>query len=263
LSTYYALVMAAVVFLFLIACDAIIQSSIIEIVTTTLLNFALFFYSIVQWYQAKHITSSQDTDVQQLVDYFLMAAEVAVIIFMGCACAAWCYLTYRLYYVFGWSQFKELGADVGMRAQLKIYHIYMMLLKVDVFFSLGFSIQYIFLVTRGPFATPTGHATTVHAGVAIPLNTALLVLGYLAVSREHNWLLVTFLVSLAACMGYMISKLVDIAQHAGTDTESPDGVSKYTGAEFSLTFFEVITLLLIATTFAVAVLNFRNFGKGL
>ena len=86
------------------------------------------------------------------------------------------------------------------------------------------------------------------------------------------------LIAFSGGIGYLISKLVDVI----TNT-----TPKYEGSKKSLTFFgefhalrsfclgmhwfcsclrfsaEVITLALSIATFVVAILNFRNFGKGL
>ena len=63
--------------------------------------------------------------------------------------------------------------------QLTLYHIFLMLLKVDVFFFNGFTIQYLVLVLLG-----NADQTTIlfHACFVTPCTIPLLILAYYSVS---------------------------------------------------------------------------------
>ena len=68
-------------------------------------------------------------------------------------------------------------------------------------------------------------------------------------------MMAALLFGLSAGIGYLVTKLVDLATN-------PDP-TKFLGARRSLGWFESFTLLLAMATFVLAALNFRNFGKGL
>lgn len=109
-----------------------------------------------------------------------------------------------------------------------LYHIFIMLLKLDVFFFIGFSIQFLVLVLGSSASTNMVDILT-HGLIAFPGALALLVIAYMAVHRESKILMYATLVGLLAGAGYLISKLVDISRNGETD--------KYSGCSKSLAWF--------------------------
>ncbi|KAI8905699.1 hypothetical protein DFJ77DRAFT_478681 [Powellomyces hirtus] len=257
LTIYHSLFIVAQVTQWVLVADALWNSSTIQMISTTVFNFALFAYSALQFRQADDIgEKSISLNVPGLpAAHPTSTWEVVTIIAMGVFCLGWFVITQRLYRVFGWSIFKNLGADISVRNRLKMYHVYMMLLKLDVFFFVGFDIQFLALVILNDAVTQDESDKWTHGLIAIPLTIGLLVIAFIAVRRESKVMMTATLLGLSGGIGYLIAKLVDVAQKGAT--------SKYSGSRKSLTFFESITLALSIATFIVAILNFRNFGKGL
>ncbi|KAJ3011351.1 hypothetical protein HKX48_006881 [Thoreauomyces humboldtii] len=259
LTVYHALFIVAQAFQLVLVADAVITSSMIQMVSTVFFNFALFAYAGLQYHQASSIG---DLAANTLTGFTLPAPhptkglEVVVIIGMALFVTGWLVITQRLYRVFGWSVFKELGADIAVRNRLKLYHVYLMLLKLDVFFFLGFDVQFLVLVIINQASAGSSEKYT-HGLIAMPLTLVLLVISYVAIRRESRILMTLTCLGLSGGIGYLIAKLVDISQNTEANKD------KYTGSKASLTLFEVITLLLCVATFIVALLNYRNFGKGL
>ncbi|KAI9104096.1 hypothetical protein DFS34DRAFT_306313 [Phlyctochytrium arcticum] len=251
LTIYHVLFIFAQFFQWILAADAVYTSSMIQLVSTTLYNVALFGYSLMQFKQARDIGIKLGLD-NPLSTHPTLVPEIIVIIAMSIFALGWVLISQRLYRVFGWSIFKSLGADITVRNRLKMYHIYMMLLKLDVFFFLGFDIQYLVLVLLN---NEDESLRWTHGLIAIPFTFILLILAYFAIRRENNIFMTLTLLGLSGGIGYLISKLVDVIKNG----DSP----KYSGSRNSLTFFEAITLALSIATFFVGIINFRNFGKGL
>ena len=105
-----------------------------------------------------------------------------------------------------------------------------MLLKFDVFFFIGFSFQYIFLVIMRPDNQESSTELWVHALLATPCSVGLIIVSYLAVRRENRYLMYATLLGLLVMIGYLLSKLADIYGANAT-------TSKFVGSRNSLTWF--------------------------
>jgi len=123
------------------------------------------------------------------------------------------------------------------------------MLKFDVFFWLGFSIQFIGLVLKHD---DFEFGLTI---AALPLSMLLLLQGHLAAKHESKWMMWSFLVGLAAGFAYFIYKLVTILIRQNEEALKP--VVK------SLSIFTCISIVLLITTFIWAVMVMMNFDRGL
>ncbi|KAI8809878.1 hypothetical protein BJ742DRAFT_737849 [Cladochytrium replicatum] len=256
LTTYHSLVICALFFQLLLSFDAVLNSSLMQLIATAVFNIALFGYTVTQWSQASSVLNPKEVAATiaknaTFVYHNTLYFEYAQIAIMGIFAIGWCFISFKLRRVFGWSVFKELGADFAVRRRLTYYYVYMMLLKLDVFFFLGFVAQYLFLVL--PIKDKNDTVFYINAAVSFSAVIILLLVAYFAVRRESNWLMALLLLGLAGAMGYLVTKLVEIFV-------SP---SFYVSTKNSMTLFEVLTILMCLATFVVAILNFRNFGKGL
>ncbi|KAI8924831.1 hypothetical protein BC831DRAFT_463371 [Entophlyctis helioformis] len=253
ITVYHGLFVCGLVFQFVMAYDAIFNMSVIQLVTTSIFNWSLAIYSIVQSSQAANLLDNVPARlVRNVGPHPTTTTEIIIMVVMFVFAVGWVYLSYQLYKVFGWTLFKEMGADINVRNQLMVYHVYLLLLKLDVFFFLGFSFQFLFLVL-----TTQGSTTDfiLHAAVATPGTVVLLALAYFAIRRESKVLMITTMVGLLGGGAYLVSKLVDVY--------SPANEAKYSSSKRSITFFIILALLMTAATLVSAFLNYLNFGKGL
>ncbi|KAI8612973.1 hypothetical protein BC830DRAFT_1170627 [Chytriomyces sp. MP71] len=263
LSIYEGLLIAAEVFQTYLAFDAIMTSSKIQLLASVAFNLACFGYSIAQYIQAANLISISNVGDVNYANFLVRGFtihrsgpyEIAVSVLSAIFLFGWAAFSYKLYNLFGWSVFKELGADVEVRKRLTVYHIYMMLLKIDVFFFISFAIQYVLLAFPDDGSGQPSLAKVVTA-VFCPIGViVLLLIAYYAVTRESNVLMTLLLIGLSGGIGYLVDRVIDIW--------TVSDVTRYKSCKMSLTLFTTLTILVSLATFGVAVLNFLNFGKGL
>jgi hypothetical protein len=89
------------------------QLSLIQLVTSNVFNWAIWVYSVIQLFQA----SGNWIPASVTTIHPARNAEIALILILLGLCIGWLYLTSKLYYVFGWTTYKEMGADVEVRSK--------------------------------------------------------------------------------------------------------------------------------------------------
>ncbi|KAM0756288.1 hypothetical protein T439DRAFT_308750 [Meredithblackwellia eburnea MCA 4105] len=247
-ATYLGLFILAEIFEILVALDSLMQKNIIELGLLLPFQVAMIVYSAVlpsQLHQAIYQTTADTPFVQKHTRIYAIVIPCVIsaitILMSG--------VTARLYGEFGWQVFKRIGADIGLRKMYTLFQVFVCLLKFDSFFFIGFSIQFLVLVT----STPTVEKVITIA--AVPIILACLVLAVVAVRLESKPGVYAFFLLDAAGMAYFIYKLVRIFD--------PSSGDRYAIAKKTLTIFSVVTFLMLLVTFIVAGLCMNNFGRGL
>jgi len=243
---YLVLFILSQIFLLLLFWDSLRLRNTIQLLAGLTLNLAVFGYSIGQYVQVSNsIRQYVVADVVDQVNPFLIAIPCIT----GPLQIAYVYLGYKLFGDFGWQIYKQIGPDMKMREMYLAYHIFLMLLKVDVFFFLGFGVQFIVLVLHQ--VDPEFWITI----FAFPVLVCVLALAPLAVRKENKILMGLFMAGLLLGIAYYIFKLVRMYQ--------PDQQQKYFFVVKYLTSFAALSLLSCICTLVSSIFCLLNFGKGL
>jgi hypothetical protein len=130
LIVYQALFMCAQAFQLFLTTDAIFSLSVIQMLATTAFNAALFVYSIVQYSQASNILTAADMVILKLSIpgievHPTKLLELIIIGLMAVFMMGWVFLTFKLYKIFGWTIYKEMGADVSVMSKALILILFM------------------------------------------------------------------------------------------------------------------------------------------
>lgn len=259
ITVYHMIFIVAQSYQAYLIIDTITKSSTIQLFASTIFNFACSIYSVVQYLQEEKSAQREGlTDILKSLEDENKNAhpgatiEKVLIALMVVFCLGWAIITLRLYKVFGWNVFKQLGADIGVKNRLKLYQILLTSLKIDIFFFTGFSMQFLVFV----IAYINNDVTIIVFHVVLLIIIIIMPLcGFTATKKENFYLMSLFIFLLSISIGYMIYNLTDILY----DKED----STYRNCKNSLTYTSVSSIVLGVLTYILAIANFRNFPKGL
>ncbi|KAI9043067.1 uncharacterized protein KD926_004570 [Aspergillus affinis] len=231
--------------------DALRMKNTIQVIGLCMCNVGLLIYGAVQVQQIKEAVgvltdnNAINEDIWGESEPFLII--IPCVVAMGTLLMT--IIAWRLYDEFAWSIYKHISADLQMKRRYLTYQIYIALLKFDFFFFLGFTVQFVVIVTE---------RADIEFGLtlaAVPVTILILVCAAVFVRRESTFGMIVIILLYFAAMAYFLFKLVRMY--------APGTYLMYLPARRSLTFFAVITLVLIVMTIVNASMCMHNFHKGL
>jgi len=248
MPTYLTIFAFAHVFQFVMAVHAVYTRNTLQFICLTVFNALFLAYAIIQIGEMKQsVTTSTGTEGLGKIPITVLTTIIPVVI--SVAEVAYIALGWKIYNEFGWKVYKLLGADRQKKRMYANYQVYECLIKFDVFFWAGFSIQLIRLV----LSKDDGEYYVTIA--ALPLSIVLLVEGHLAARHENTIMMVTFMSGCVGAMVYFFYKLIKVLLNVQ--------VEPFKSVWKSLTIFSVISIVFLLITFVYSILVFRNFGRGL
>eukprot|EP00999_Lentomonas_sp_LEN2_P003074 NODE_927_length_1114_cov_96.605876_g884_i0.p1 GENE.NODE_927_length_1114_cov_96.605876_g884_i0~~NODE_927_length_1114_cov_96.605876_g884_i0.p1 ORF type:complete len:331 (-),score=50.45 NODE_927_length_1114_cov_96.605876_g884_i0:29-1021(-) len=241
----------------LLLVNGLWEQNIIQVFSHVAFSACLFAFSIVEYNQVMETYErvAQELPTVAPLDQVASAAAqtrpllIATMVVLAVCTLVFAYLSHKLFLEFGWKIYKKIGADPKMRSMYRMYQIFIMLLKYDVYFFIAFAVQFMVLVLS--LSDPEFGLTI---GLLV-LSLAALVLAIYAMRWENKILVTIWFIYLLLAIAYFIFKIVRIYQ--------PDQQHKYVGSSKFLTTFAALGLVVILATFGVSVACVKNWGLGL
>jgi len=236
------------VFQLAMALDAVYARNTLQFFALTVFNALFVVYAIIQSSEVRNATSTLSP--QNGFSHIPLNVLTTVLpIVVSVAELAYIALAWTIYNEFGWKVYKFLGANRQIKKMFAVYQIFQCLVKFDVFFWVGYSVQFTILVLDS-------HSFEFYITcAALPLSIALLVEGHLAARHENKWMMISFLSGCVCAMIYFCYKFIKVIIKKDTP--------EFTHVWESLSTFAVIAIILLLVTFVYASMVLQNFGRGL
>ena len=162
----------------------------LQIAGLVVYNIGLLIYGAVQLEQIKeavlalYALNEIDLEVWTTAKPFMIA--IPCILAFGTCLMAVC--AWKLYDEFAWKIYKHISADLRMKRRYLTFQVYIALLKFDFFFFLGFTVQFVVIVTQ----RKAEFALTI---AAIPVTILILFAAAFFCRREVLWGTICIIVS--------------------------------------------------------------------
>lgn len=252
LPIYLALFLFAGVYQILVGIWALKQRNTIQLLFLVFFSLAMLVYSGIQYDQVRDSTKLVEFNQDQSLS---PAVVRALLITVPCVIAGECiiqgFITYRLYRIFNWDIFKNLGAGLRLKQALRDYLFFESVILFDVFFFVGFTLQFIIVVLQ---TKDVEFALTV---AVIPVTVVTLGLAIFFVRKEIKWGVQVFIFLCFPALAYFLFKLIRLYTATGPKKARFDRTKK------TLTVFAVITIVFLIMTTLMAIKCLMNFGLGL
>ncbi|THH11788.1 hypothetical protein EW145_g416 [Phellinidium pouzarii] len=246
LPVYLSIFAFAHLFQLGMAIDAIHARNTLQFMFLTIFNALFLIYAVIQKFEIGTSLPNSTAD-GGISDIPVNVLTTIIPVVISVAEVAYIALGWKIWREFGWKVYKRLGADRQVKRMYARYQVFVGIMKFDVFFFIGFSVQLIWLVLN-----PANWEYYVTCA-ALPCSFLILANGVLAARYENRYMMVTFLLGCAGAMVYFVYKLFRIFQMG----------SSVADVARTLIVFAIIAITLLIITVVMAVIVLRNFGGGL
>ncbi len=157
-------------------------------------------YAVIQIFEVRNSIPA-GTDGIGNIPVNVLTAIIPIVI--SVAEIAYIGLGWKIWSEFGWKVYKQLGADRRVKRMYARYQIFICLIKFDLFFFIGFTVQLIWLVLdqkNWEFYVTCA---------AVPFSFVLLIYGILAAKKESNVMMITFMIGCGGAMIYFVYEVIN------------------------------------------------------
>lgn len=192
-------------------------------------------------------------------DNAIFATNVATIVVLAVTLLCQVLLIYFvLWRGVQWFRFKKIGASFEIKRLYSYFQVHRSLLLFDLFFFLGFTVQFIVIMVSNRSSTEF-----ILTCVMLPLTVLVLVASDFAATREWYSLTIITLLCFLGGVSYVLFKIIRLY----TKYTSAYNIAVIPGSYFpgrsSLVSFGVITLAFLFCTIAMEGVMMYNYNKGL
>ncbi|CAO3598676.1 unnamed protein product [Absidia cylindrospora] len=128
--------------------DAIVRQSVIQLVAHTALELMSVIFAATQLYETHVCRALVQDSMDPGVFDSAIHLSIAVIVILSVFTLVLAYLCKILQQEIGWNTYKRLGADQDQKQRFRLAQLFLLVLKLDAFFHLVFSVFFLVVMTQ-------------------------------------------------------------------------------------------------------------------
>ncbi|CAG8030853.1 unnamed protein product [Penicillium salamii] len=253
-----AIMFFACIYVFLLALDAVHHRNNVLLLAICVSNACALVFSVMLYRNMEEIVNEmpsqrdglnhplvdQDRNIWTLIQGFQLACPIMIGL---CTLATWA-SSFQLQKQYAWAIYRSVRGDSETKSRYLNYEIYLVLVKVAVFFIICFVLQYGLVDVH--FEEPEFGLTM----ALLPATLLLMILGVYVVRFERKWPMGFVIVCYLAMVAYLLSRIIILYG---------DGFRALTAGKDMMLFFAITALVLLVLTLICSIRCFMNFGHGL
>lgn len=256
LSIYLALFIFASVYQIAITIIGLHTKNIMLLLMLCIFYMCMLVYTGIQYKEITH-----EKLVKSLMSWLkaVVITNIMAVCILGVTLLIQSILVLYLQSSVKWFRFKKIGASFEIKRLYTMFQIHRSLLVFDLFFFLGFTVQFIVIMVGNKNSVEFILTCSV-----LPLTILVLLASDYAATREFLWLSILTLLCFFGGAVYVLFKTIRLfTKYTSAYNITIGKPGAYFPGRTSLVSFAVITLLFLLCTITLEILVMCNYKKGL